>query len=297
MAILRHLHAELPDLAPLLVTSSPYAHLPIRAGIPTLRLPGALESRRFAFDPPLPAADLLVVDTFADGAHGELTAERLQAFPRRALIAREHAPEGRAWPVYHLRLAPHDEDPRPGVEAVGPVLLRQPEEALAPQQARLALGMGPGPLVVAMHAGDDGEIMGFFDQVTAAVGLLPGVQLVLLTPLPLPGGPWPDVRHVHPAMEVLPAADLILCGAGYNSYWETRALGKRVLLRPFGRSHDKQEARAGDGAAFTALTGPDELAARIQAALGAEAPAAVRCDGARLAASRLATLVKRPPAC
>ena len=64
-------------------------------------------------------------------------------------------------------------------------------------------------------------------------GLPAGFQGVCLTPLPLPGGPLASREALHPAMEVLPAADVVVCGAGYNSYWETRALGLRAVFRPF----------------------------------------------------------------
>ena len=306
-AVLRWLRPRVPGLQPLLLTSSPYVSLAARQGVPAVRVPGLREAR--ALPAGVPAAlveaalraldplDMLVVDTFVEGMYGEL-APLLGLARKRVLIARERADDPRllpAWAGYDLRLAPHAAAASADVEPVGLVLLRTPGEALPRAAARAALGVtGEAPLVLAMHAGEDGEVVAFFDQVAAASALL-GVphELVLLTPLPLPGGPWPRVRHVHPAAEVLPAADLVVCGAGYHSTWEARAFGRRVLVRAFARSHDVQAARAEGLPAFDALTGPEELAARMRAALaGPPAPAVEGgWDGAAIAAERVAALL------
>ena len=94
---------------------------------------------------------------------------------------------------------------------------------------------------------------------------------------------------------MLPAVDLLVCGAGYNSAAEAAAYGLRTLFRPFTRSHDDQAARAAGGRCFGAMDGPVEVAAAIAAALDAPAPPPADpagTDGARVAARHLVDLLR-----
>jgi hypothetical protein len=54
-----------------------------------------------------------------------------------------------------------------------------------------------------------------------------------------------DPNAPFPAAEWLPGADAVLCGAGYNSFWEAAWLGyaRRAIFVPFARSVDSQEWR------------------------------------------------------
>jgi predicted glycosyltransferase len=120
--------------------------------------------------------------------------------------------------------------------------------------------------------------------------------LRLVSPLPLPGDPWPEVAHLYPASEILRAADLVISGAGYNSVAELTLFGKKALYRPFDRSHDVQVARLGDEeTVFGPLTAPDDLAALMRAKLDGPAPYPVDerdYQGARTAARALAELLR-----
>ena len=315
LAVLRHLRPLVPEAGVLLLTSAAYPHLAMAAGVPVMRVPGAAEAAQFpkgavgalvaAMLARLAPIDLLVVDTFADGLHLELGPEVLALARRRALVWREggvEPEESPAWPHYDLRLAPTPTSPRADAEAVGWVLTRRPEEALAPADARRLLGLGPDadrPLVLGMHAGEPGEVEGFFGPLLAAGARLGRPHdLRLATPLPLPGPAWaasPSLVHPWPAAEALPAVDLLVCGAGYNSAAEAAAFGVRTLFRPFGRSHDDQAARAAGGRSFGAMDGPEAVAAAIAAALDAPAPLPAdpaTTDGARVAARRLVELLR-----
>jgi hypothetical protein len=313
LAVLRHLRPMVPDAGLLLLMSAPYVHLALEAGIPALRVPGAAEALTFpkgvtgllaaAAIRELDPLDLLVVDTFADGLHLELTPEVLGVAARKVLIYREGGvvpAASPAWDLYDTILAPYPVSPHPDAEAVGIIVNRTPGEAYRPTEARRMLGLSEAaerPLVLAMHAGDPGEVLGFFAQVRAASAHLETPHdLRLVTPLPLPGEPWPEVVHLYPASEVLPAADLVLSGAGYNTHAELHLFGKRALFRPFDRSHDVQAARLDAlDAVFGPLTDPVELAEKMKLAL--ERPEPVAADqrdyeGANNVARALAAMVR-----
>lgn len=313
LAVLRHFRPLVPDAGLLLLMSAPYVHLAVEAGVPAVRVPGAAEALTFpkgvtgqltaAALRQLEPLDLLVVDTFADGLHLELTPEVLTIARRRALIYREGGVVPGAspgWHHYDAILAPYAVSPHPDAEAVGAIVNRTPLEAYPRPEARRLLGLAPEsdrPLILAMHAGDPGEVLGFFAQVRAAcaqVGTPHDLRLV--TPLPLPGEPWPELYHLYPASEVLHAADLVLSGAGYNTHAELHLFGKRALFRPFDRSHDVQASRLdGVDTVFGPLTDPLELAVMIRQALERPEPepADVRdYQGAIAAARMLASMVR-----
>lgn len=311
LAVLRHLHPLAKDAQVLMVVSSRHAHLAVEAGLPVLRVPGPDESVGLPTGAmvagalrALGAIELLVVDTFADGLYGELTPEVLGLARRKALLYREGGvlpDESAAWSDYDEILAPYPVSPHGDALPVGTIVNRLPSDSLSPDDARRRLGLPEspeGPLVLAMHAGTPDEVMAFFQQVRSASRLLGRPHaLRLLTPLPLPGEPWPEVAHVYPASEVLRAADLVLSGAGYNSVAELTLFGKKALYRPFDRSHDVQVARLGDEeAVFGPLTAPEDLVALMRAKLDGPEPYPVDerdYQGARNTANVLAAMLSR----
>ena len=147
---------------------------------------------------------------------------------------------------------------------------------------------------MAMHAGDEGEVVGFFQQVQAASALLDlPHDLRLLTPLPVRGI---DAHHFHPAAELLPAADLVVCGAGYNSHAEVVLFGKRALFCPFERKHDRQHLRSLRHETFTPRDDARAIAAKMRALLAAPAPPPVAApDGAKAIAALLAARYNGTP--
>lgn len=313
LAVLRHFRPLVPDVGLLLLMSAPYVHLAVEAGVPAVRVPGAAEALTFpkgvtgqltaAVLRQLEPLDLLVVDTFADGLHLELTPEVLAIATHRALIYREGGVipgASPAWASYDTILAPYAVSSHPDAEAVGTIVNRTPTEAYPRPEARRLLGLPPEgdrPVIMAMHAGDPGEVLGFFAQVRAASARLDMPHdLRLVTPLPLPGEPWPEVYPIYPASEVLPAADLVVAGAGYNTHAELHLFGKRALFRPFDRSHDVQNARLDAlDTVFGPLTDPTELAELMRRALAQPEPTPADprdYQGAIQTARLLAALVK-----
>lgn len=309
LAILRRLRPRIPEAEIVLVLTTPYIQGAILQGLTVLRLPSAFEWQAVggaeravalvrALFTALGPLDLLVVDTFADGLQGELAPAVLELARQRVLIYRISGVDpvtSPAWPFYHRILAPYPEAPHPAAEAVGIVLIRQPEEALSRADARRRLGLdpdAPGPVLLGLHAGDPGEVSSFFELIQAACALLSlPWRLRLLTPLPVTESHGLERVHLYPAAEVLPAADLVLTGAGYNSHAELSAFGLRGLYCPFTRSHDSQWARLLPEQPRFALTiEPAALAALMQNALRRPPPLPLPpewCDGARRAAACL----------
>lgn len=313
LAVLRHLRPRVPDADLLLVLTTPFIQGAVLQGLSVLRLLSAFEwqavggaDRAKALTRALFAAlgpfDLLVVDTFADGLVGELTSELLESARRRALLYRLGGVDpavSPAWPLYHRILAPYPEAPHPAAEAVGAILIRQPDEALGRADARRRLGLDPDasePVVLGIHAGDPGEVSGFFGLINAACERLPASwRLRLLTPLPLIDDQGSEWVHCYPAADVLPAADLVLTGAGYNSHAELSAFGLRALYCPFARSHDSQRARLlPEQRRFELTIEPAALAVMIRDALQQPLPEpspAAWYGGARRTAERLVELM------
>ena len=74
---------------------------------------------------------------------------------------------------------------------------------------------------------------------------------------------WNRSTSVLPAAEWLGGADRVVCGGGYNAYWEARWLGyaERSTFVPFRRSIDDQASRlAMFRDHFPRENGADELA-------------------------------------
>ncbi|MCP5425550.1 MAG: hypothetical protein H6970_10855 [Gammaproteobacteria bacterium] len=313
LAVLRHLRPRFPDAALLLVVTTPYISSAVMQGVSVLRLPSGFEWHGGGFaDKAADAArallhalgpfDLLVVDTFADGMWGELTADVLQLARRRALIFRlggtdpDRSP---AWPLYQRRFAPYPHAPRADTEALGAILIRRPDEAFSPRQARSHLGVSEdseAPVIVALHAGDPGEVASLFWLVRLAAEQLGRPHhLRLITPLPVTDGHWPERAHLFPAAEILPGADLVIAAAGYNTHAELGCFGRRALFCPFGRSHDDQWGRLlPDQIRFELTIDPQQLATLMAQSLDRPTPAPLPADqgnGALRCAQRLESLL------
>jgi hypothetical protein len=292
LAVLRYLTPHLKGEAPLLLTSSGYAHLALAQGVPCVRLPGAHESGAWPegvgaalLTGVLAAAapiDCLVVDTFPDGLHLELTPDILMDAKRRFLIARPGGgtPDtSPGWASYDGVFVPLPESPWPGAEPVGWMLACGPADALSPEDARRRLrlpALASRPLVMAVHAGDPGEIVNLFEGVReASARVTQPHDLRFATPLPV--APWfDDERLVHPwpAAELFSAVDVLVSGGGYHSSAEASAFGLRAIQQPFRRTHDDQAARVGAGPwVAQPHWGVSEWAQALETALSAPAPA------------------------
>lgn len=85
----------------------------------------------------------------------------------------------------------------------------------------------------------------------------------------LPGAEYfyPHLADVHPVMDVLEAADLVVCAAGYGAVAEIAAVGRRAVLWPLDRARDDQAARTAGYPTFDSLMSAAGLAALMREAL------------------------------
>ncbi len=326
LAVVRHLRRLAPHSEALLITSSPFCHLAVAQGVPTLRLPTTYEQQllgdvgigarlaRAMLDAVAPM-DALVVDAVASA----LTPEVLEVVERgrffRGFLHREENIEtyddrlelfDRVF--YPFPVAPSDVGLPDRLQAVGYVLSRSSQDVLTRTQARLRLGLAPDgeePLVLAYHAGSPAETMALFRRVKAASDRLAegehgvGHALRLVTPQILPGAEffYPHLLAIHPVMDVLEAADLVVCAAGYSSVAELACLGRRAILWPLDRVGDDQAGRIGHWPAIGAVTSEEELAElmREQLAQADHPPRAAAVDyrGAEIVAEALASVASR----
>ena len=126
------------------------------------------------------------------------------------------------------------ECPFPTVET-DPVLIRNVNELLCPAEARRGLlrdreDDGRPVCLFAMN-GKPGEL----DDARKSYAYLEDDYHVVYT-TNYAGG-------LFPAMDYYPGADLVVCGAGYNAFWETRACGVPSVYIPQERRLDRQDLR------------------------------------------------------
>lgn len=291
LAIIRQLRREAPHLEPLVITNSPFCHLALSAGVPVLRLPSHFEQKLLA-QPELSQQltlaaldvlspiDVLIVDAYP----GQLV-PRLAQFIQRGRFLKvfvhrgEHPELDERLEPFHLVFHPYPAAAQPArYQACGYIVSRQQQDVLTRPQARLRLGLAPEgeePVILAFHAGSPAETMTLFRQVRgASEGLGLGHSLRLSTPQILPGVEYfyPHLVSLYPIMDVLEAADLVLCAGGYNACAEVSALGLRTLFRPLERHLDSQHERTHGWPTFDSATSDALLARQMQALLDAPPP-------------------------
>ena len=142
----------------------------------------------------------------------------------------------------------------PALDSVEPVVIANPDECLPAGALRERVGAGSAEeLVAVVHAGQRRELDLLLDEAAAGGGTLHVFDLH-------------DGGAPFPIATWLGGAGRIVCGAGYNAYWEARWLGfaARTRFVPFPRSIDDQGARLAAGAAYTMrANGADTLARLI----------------------------------
>lgn len=289
LAVIRHLRRLAPTSEPLVVTNSPFCQLALSVGVPVVRLPGHFEQERLG-DPGLTGRmsravleslgplDALVVDANLE----HLSPGMLEFLERgrflKVFVCRQEAVMAMD---QHLSVFDYVFYPFPmpaggvpsGMTACGYIVTRGQQDVLTREQARLRLGLPPegeDPLILAHHACSPAEIMALFRQVKVASELL-GIphDLRLSTPQVLPGVEYvyPHLVSIYPIMDVLEAADLVICSAGYNSFAEVNCLGRPAIFWPLDRSHDQQDQRAVNFPSFGPATPPTEIAALMHGIL------------------------------
>ena len=263
--------------------------------------------------------DLLVVDTFPRGSFGELLSA-LDLCARRAFIYRplKDSFAGRAdfqamLPLYDAILVPEEEEDAPvrvpadaaaKVRWTGPVLARERCEMLPRADARARLGIPDGRLAVYVSAGGGGDPAAerHILDVHAAIGGDPDLHLVIgAGPLyrgRVLGGERLTWFSQVGAAELMPAFDLAVCAAGYNTFGELMYAGVPAVFLPQDKIADEQDVRA-DRAVRAGAARRGDVAAAVAAwrdpaarsAASAAARSLVPQNHARDAAGELLRLV------
>lgn len=157
-----------------------------------------------------------------------------------------------------LALATEPFDAPVPLKRLEPIVIRNPDEILPRDEALRALGVsGDKPVCLFAFNGKPGE----FERVKAIYAYLEDEGWELAYTTNFEGG-------LFPLADYLAAADLVVCAAGYNQYWETRWLGAETVYVPQPRKNEDQSLRVGECADYDMRgNGADELAERIRAFL------------------------------
>lgn len=205
--------------------------------------------------------DVLVVDTFPSGPHGE-AARLLREVPLRVLVRRTVRPEKRrsralseGLDLYDLVVVPDDPTPLPP-EALGarsvrvpPVTLGEASEGLTRAEARRALGLprtGRCALVGAGAGGDGGANDSILQTVELLREAAPSYLPVVAEGPLAAAGSFAEARTVRvtPLQRYLAAFDVAVVAAGYNTAHELAKAAVPTVLYAQERPFDDQAARA-----------------------------------------------------
>ena len=152
-----------------------------------------------------------------------------------------------------LRTEPGFEPPFPS-ESVEPVIIRNRDEILPRAAARADLGLSDGDQACLFafngKSGEGAEAWKSFSYLEAEG--------------------WKVVRSdnrgggLFPAADWFAAFDLLVCGAGYNAFWEARYFRKEAFFAPFPRRFESQARRVALCSDYEfERNGADQLAERI----------------------------------
>ncbi len=298
LAIARRLRVQSPGAEILFLTSNEAAAYCYREGFAAFKVPshsaravGGISAGRHAklvqsvtwslvaaFDP-----NLLIVDSFPAGAVQELL-PILRWDMRRVFVFREQQHFAANDPYfqsllgsYHLILVPHASGevmlPLPlgvPVQATGPILLRDRDDALPRAEARQRLlGVDDHRLLcyVNFGGGGDRQVVDALELTLAALANYPDIHSVI-APGPLADGDWEPpagatVVHRYPIAPYFAAMDMAIAAAGYNTHAELLHFGVPTAFVPFAKGLDDQPARVartverGAALAVLRLAAPD----------------------------------------
>lgn len=339
MAIARQIRVLSPNADILLLTSNEAAAFCLKEGFAAFKVPSrsAREAGRLrpslygklvqsvtwslvaSFDP-----HLLLVDSFPAGAIQELL-PILRWKMAKAFVYRERHENAAADPYfqsvlaqYHLAILPHHAaevdlplPAGPEVCAVGPVLLRDREDAVPRQEARIALaGSDDDRLICYVNFGGGGDpIVG--QAICSTLGALakyPEIRPVV-APGPLADGMSEllsrcTVVERYPIAPYFSGVDLAISAAGYNTHAELLHFGVPTAFVALDKGLDDQAARVartvarGAGLGIGSIEGDDIARAIGQLTddgrrrhLSQAAQQMVPANGARLAAEKILELL------
>ena len=206
-------------------------------------------------------ASCLIVDTFPRGLGGELV-DVLKSFTgTKVLVQRDLNPQyatSAGLPVfiaslYDVVFAPGEPvESSPQAVATAPWLIRSAHELLPVDEARQILGLEPGqPCVIVCAAGNDDELEWYGAVVSQLRALNPSLGVRCIAPACPPGCPSECWISYWPAMDLYPAAGVVIGGGGYNTIHECLACQVPLIARPWPRKYDRQPLRAGRASVIT----------------------------------------------
>ncbi len=262
-------------LQPLFVTTSEASALLAEEPLATVRLPAPAAARRAGFTDlerrrlvrgtvlgvvETFAPDLVVVDTFPSGPHGELAGIRA----REHVLVRRDVPDARAGDPalvdgiepYSLAIVADDPGrssaslPIPDVVRVPPITMFERDDMMSRRDARAALGLpaeGRILLVTSGGGGDEEGLARAHDIASMIAAIAPDVALALAL------GPLARARRAPDGATVLSrpllapffaAFDGAIAPAGYNTAHELAKAAVPTALFAQPRPFDDQSARA-----------------------------------------------------
>ena len=139
-------------------------------------------------------------------------------------------------------------------ESLEPLVMRNRDEIMGEAEARAALDLEPEARACFFgfngNAWEGAEVWKSFDYLEAEG--------------------WKVIRSdnrqggLFPAIDWFNAFDLIVCGAGYNAFWEARYFGKEAFFAPFPRNFEDQYHRIRVGSDYVPKeNGADQLVRRL----------------------------------
>jgi hypothetical protein len=139
-------------------------------------------------------------------------------------------------------------------ESLEPLVIRNHAEIMPAAEARADLGLEPGERACFFgfngNAWEGEQVWKSFDYLETEG--------------------WKVVRSdnrqggLFPAVDWFNAFDLVVCGAGYNAFWEARYFGKEAFFAPFTRNFEDQYHRIRVNADYVPKeNGADQLARRL----------------------------------
>src|SRR5260370_6534962 len=248
-----------------ILTNSPFA-AQIQSAFPALDL--------VILDPTLPihiarrcaleeiqraAPDCLIVDTFPRGLGGELAGLLGSLEAAKVLVHRDLNPryvaEARLHhfvkSAYDLILIPGESEGNafaklPNAVVTEPWLIRNADELPPRRRARQLLQIEDArqPSILVCASGTAKELRWFGAVVSELVDRSPRTAIRCVAPTCPPGCPREYWIKYWPALDLYPATDIVVGGAGYNTIYECLAYDMPLIARPWPRLYDRQWLRA-----------------------------------------------------
>ena len=246
------------------------------------------------------APDLVVVDTFPTGPHGELALESVAAkkvLVRRATANADDPLLARGLGAYDLAITCEEGvAPLPmRTVAVPPITLFEAHESMSRADARAALALPAESEIFLVTAGGGGDDEGLANAERLAAALFPATVVLAAGPLAPARGSLASQRIrsgvATPMQPYLAAFDGAFSTAGYNTAYE---LGKAQVPTVFSarpRPFDDQAARAARFAAKGWALASDDVADGVAHVRTRRVPSSIEAGGAARAVDALLSLV------